>query len=568
MGPHSMLNNIAIVAGAGLVGAGVARAFRLPALVGYMAAGVALGPHTPGIVADADAVSAAANLGVVLLMFAVGVQFDLHELQAVRRIALVAGSVQIAGTILLGVGLGSLFGWSAYTGIFLGCALALSSTAVMIRLLEERGEMGSDHGAIMVGIAVLQDLSLIFMAALLPALAAMDKSGALSVAPLALALGKAALFVVAGIYLAMRAVPRLLDRVKRLGSRELFVLASVAVCLGAASAAEAAGLGLALGAFMAGLVISESEYAHEVFRQVRPLRDVFAAIFFVSIGMLLEPAYLMQNAGPVALTALAIIVGKLALTAVPIYLLGRRAKVALTVGAGLGHIGEFSFVLASLGVARGLVGRDVSSLILSAALVTIVLAPFTAGLADPLDRLIRRLRGARLTATTPERAGPARALVLGYGRVGRCVSEAMKAGGIAHLVVEADGEAVARCRAAGVPAVYGDASSTTVLALARPGEAEVALVALSEALTAEMAVDTLREMAPRLTIVVRVHRRVDVGRMVDAGADRVILAEMEAAVEMARQGFGRLGMGASDVDTAVAGLRQKLNEPDASLEPA
>ncbi len=281
------LGQIGIVLIAALIGGLVARALRLPVLIGYLIAGIAVGPHTPGFIAQESTVGTVADLGVALLMFAVGVQFSLDELNHVRKTALVGGGAQIVGTIILGVLLGLAFGWGVYGGLFLGCAIALSSTAVMLKVLEERGELGSSHGNVMLGILVVQDLSLVLMIVLLPALAALQTEGVRALASVGIALLKALLFLGITVLMATRGAPALLNRVARSGSRELFLLTVVCLCLIAGYTAEQLGLGLALGAFLAGIVVSESGFAQEVFSQIRPLRDVFASIFFVSVGMLL-----------------------------------------------------------------------------------------------------------------------------------------------------------------------------------------------------------------------------------------------------------------------------------------
>lgn len=552
---------------AALVGGLTARAFRLPVLIGYLLAGVAVGPYTPGFVADDTALRSVADLGVALLMFAVGVQFSLKELAAVRRTALIGGGAQIAGTIVLGLLLGLAFGWGVYGGFFLGCALALSSTAVMLRILEERGELGTAHGMVMLGILVVQDLSLVLMITLLPSLAALGTDGAGALAQVGTALLKALAFLLVTVLLATRGVPALLDRVARTGSRELFLLTIVCLCLVASFAAERAGLGLALGAFLAGIVVSESSYAHEVFSQVRPLRDVFAALFFVSVGMLLDPVFVIANWPIVAVVVAAIVLGKSLLSMVPLYLLGWQGRTVLLAGLGLAQIGEFSFVLATLGSSRNLIAPDIASVILSSALITILLAPFVYNGAGGLYLRLNRIPALAQILNRPvdeEEAfgisgrgcSDARVVILGCGRVGRYVSEALQAKKVPHVVVEYDAESVARLRERGVPVVYGDASSATVLEQATPHCAELAIVALPEAAVTEIAVRELKQLAPDLPVVARVHRGVDIPRMRAAGADAVIHAEFEAGTEMIRQGLDRLGFPDPEVDTYIDFVRQ------------
>lgn len=561
------LGQIGIVLVAALIGGLVARALRLPVLIGYLLAGIVVGPHTPGFIAHEDTVKTVADLGVALLMFAVGVQFSLDELNHVRRIAIIGGGAQIIGTVLLGLGLGVLFGWGMYGGLFLGCALALSSTAVMLKVLEERGELGTAHGNSMLGILVVQDLSLVLMIILLPALSAFSTEGAKALIGVGFALLKAILFLLVTVIMATRGAPALLNRVAKTGSRELFLLTVVCLCLVAGYAADQMGLGLALGAFLAGIVVSESGYANEVFGQIRPLRDVFASVFFVSVGMLLDPAFVVKNWLIISAVVLTILVGKSLLTMVALHMLGAPGRVVILTGLGLAQIGEFSFVLATVGAARGLIEPEVSSVILSSALITILLAPFVFGaggtvyqraLAIPaLARLLNQQSSADHGNTTESVATAPRAqvLVLGAGRGGRYVSDALREKKVAHIVIDYDVNATARLKENGVPVVYGDVTSETVLEQVAPRSADLAVIALPEAATTEMALRLLKQMAPNLPVVVRVHRGNDIPTMRAAGADAVIHAEFEAGTEMIRQGLDRLGFPDSEVDTYLNEVR-------------
>jgi CPA2 family monovalent cation:H+ antiporter-2 len=326
------------------------------------------------------------------------------------------------------------------------------------------------------------------------------------------------------------------------------------------------GLGLALGAFLAGIVVSESGYAHEVFGQVRPLRDVFASVFFVSVGMLLDPAFVFRNGLIITAVVLTILVGKSLLTMAALHLLGAPGRVVVLTGLGLAQIGEFSFVLATIGAARGLIEPEVSSVILSSALITILLAPFVFGAGGNLyqwlitipvfERLLDQKRSSEASSHQPGAIkSDVRVLVLGAGRVGRYVSDALREKGVAHVVLDYDVNASARLREDGVPVVYGDVTSETVLEKVTPRDAELAVIALPEAATTEITLRLLKQMAPDLPVVVRVHRGNDIPRMRTAGADAVIHAEFEAGTEMIRQGLDRLGFGDAEVDTYLDEVR-------------
>lgn len=570
------LGNFGVVLIAALLGGFFARALKLPVLIGYLIAGLVVGPHTPGINADEQAVKTTAELGIVLLMFAVGVQFSLSELQRVRKTALVGGAVQILGTISMGTLLGIAFGWGLYGGLFLGCSLALTSTAVMLKLLEERGELGSSHGHIMMGISVVEDLSTVLMVVLLPALADFGKSEAGTTAALTgigVAILKAGIFIGATVLLATKWAPALLGRVARTGSRELFLLTVVCLCSVAAFTAERMGLGIAMGAFLAGIVVSESGYAQEIFSQVRPLRDLFAALFFVSVGMMLDPVFIAVHWPHVLAVVTAIVFGKSLISMTPLHLLGWQGKTVLLAGLGMAQIGEFSFVLATMGAERGLVSSEVSGVILSAALVSLLLAPFLYQSSEPLYALLKRsrflthlLRQRHESETLSElfanegTAGPPRVLVLGAGRVGRYVSDALKAKGVAHTIVDYDVNSATRLKENGgeewMRFIFGDVTSETVLEQTHPETMELVVVALPEAATSEMTVRLLKHLAPEVPVVVRVHRGFDIPVLRRAGADAVIHAEFEAGTEMIRQGLDRLGFPDPEVDAYIERVRQ------------
>ncbi|MBM3457938.1 MAG: hypothetical protein FJX77_05335, partial [Armatimonadetes bacterium] len=355
---QGLLPNLGLALLAAVVGGFAARALGLPLLIGYLLAGIVVGPHTPGMTADSKAVHEVATLGVALLMFAVGVQFHLDEMLSVWRLALLGGSVQIVGTIALGWLVGLAAGWGHFAGVFLGCALALSSTAVMMRILEDRGELGAAHGTTMLGILVVQDLAVVVMVAVLPALSHLGEAGSAAWRDVAISVLRAAVLLTLALILARRWVPALLERAARQNSQELFLILIVSVCIGAAYLAQLGGFSLEIGAFLAGLVISESDYAHEVFSQIRPVRDIFASLFFVSVGMLLDPVLLLRDAPSVIIIVIAIVAGKGALTTVTLLCLGAHGRTALFTGLGLAQIGEFSFVLATIGTERGLISTE------------------------------------------------------------------------------------------------------------------------------------------------------------------------------------------------------------------
>lgn len=557
------LSNLGVALVAALAGGFVARSLKLPLLVGYLVAGVVVGPFTPGVMAHAESVHQVAKLGVALLMFAVGVQFHLEDMLAVRRIALGGGSVQILGTILLGWVLGYLLGWGHYGGLFLGCALALSSTAVMMRMMEERGELGTNHGTAILGILVVQDLAVVLMVALLPSLAQVAQEGGAALAAVGWSVLRSAIVVVLALALARRGVPSLLARTARMNSRELFLIVVVCVCIGAAYFAQLAGLSLEIGAFLAGLVISESEYAQEAFAEIRPLRDIFASLFFVSVGMLLDPGFVVKNAGAVAAVVAAIIVGKGLIAVLAIYSMRAHGRTAIMAGLGLAQIGEFSFVLASLGTERELIPGVEAGVILSAALISILAAPFVYGAAPRLYTFLNRTpqlsrllnRHQAIDALAHVEGPKPRVAVLGCGRLGKHVSQALSAKEIPQVVVDYDAAVVARLRSAGVPVVYGDATAEVVLKTAVPASVELAVVALPEASMAPIAVRELRRLSPNLPIIARVHHGVNIPKVREAGANAVVHAEFEAATAVIRYGLKQLGCPENETEEYIDEIR-------------
>lgn len=566
MEQYGFLIQLALAVIAALVGGLAARVLHLPAMAGYLIAGIIVGLNPTGVVAEGTVVQSVAKMGVALLMFAVGVQFSLKEVRAVRTTALVGGSAQILLCVFLGYLVGTALGWDAVTGIFLGCALALSSTAVMMRILEQRGELVSGHGSVMLGILVIQDLSVVVMVALLPVLRQWSGMDAQTLTNLGLSLLRAGLALGLVLVLAFRAVPVGLGWVARTGSRELFLLAVVSFCLTAALAAHLAGLSLEIGAFLAGIAISESHYAHEVLQQVRPLRDLFASLFFVSIGMLLDPILLWKEFPAVLVVVAAIILGKGLISSLAVYFTGWHGRTAIYAGLGLAQIGEFSFVLTAVGQRWKLVSSDVTGIIISAAIITILLAPIVYSSADKVYRWLARFpllaiwmnRHHEEDTWEDLRDGPpARVIILGSGRIGKHVSDALRSRAIPHVVVDYNTKVVKRRREMGVRVVYGDASSDIVLAKTNPEDAELAVVTLPDPEAASAAVKNLKRLAPNISVLVRVHKGAEMIRVREAGANSVVHAEFEAAAEIVRRSLERLEVPEEEIVDYIDQIRMR-----------
>jgi monovalent cation:H+ antiporter-2, CPA2 family len=526
----------------------LAHRIRLSPLVGYLLAGVVVGPFTPGFVADQTLAPQLAEIGVILLMFGVGLHFSLRDLLAVKNIAIPGAAVQIAVATAMGWGLARWLGWSHGAGIIFGLALSVASTVVLLRALEERRLVESRRGRIAVGWLIVEDLAMVLALVLLPALAGvmgggMDTAGDASGVWIALAitLGKVAAFVALMLIVGRRAIPWLLEKSAGTGSRELFTLAVLAIALGVAfGAAELFGVSFALGAFFAGMLLNESKLSHQAASDSLPLRDAFAVLFFVSVGMLFDPNILIAQPLAVLATCLIIVVGKSLAALLIVRAFGHPLSTSLTVAASLAQIGEFSFILAGLGVGLEIlppVGRD---LILAGALLSIVLNPL---IFVALDRWQAREKAREAAARAAEAQdetppGPRleaadHTIVIGYGRVGRQLALLLHQRGVPLLVVDDDPDLVTRAHGDGFPAIRGNAASDLVLAETRPLQARLAVIAVPNALEAGEIVAKLRAINPTITLFARAHGDDQVRHLLDHGADGAVMAERELAYSMA-----------------------------------
>ncbi|MGH2500325.1 MAG: cation:proton antiporter [Candidatus Limnocylindria bacterium] len=571
----ALLATVTFALGFAFLGGFLAARIGLPPIVGYLLAGVAVGPFTPGFVADPDIAAQLAELGVILLMFGVGIHFSLRDLLAVRTIAIPGALFQIAVATALATGGALFFGWSLGAGLVLGLAVSVASTVVLLRALDERGAIESPHGRIAVGWLIVEDLFIVLVLVLLPALAPVLGGAAPAGTgdepfPLTLAL---ALLKIVGLglvafFVGVRVVPWLLAQVARTGSRELFTLAVLALALGIAfSAATIFGVSLALGAFLAGAVVSESDLSHQAAADALPLRDAFAVLFFVSVGMLFEPSFVLTAPLAVLGVIALIVVGK-GLAAMAIVLLfGHPVRTALIVAVALAQIGEFSFILSELGRRLGLLPQAAHDLILASALLSITLNPFLFRAIDPLERWLRGRRGlaalldrrsGELAVLAPRRSEEPRAhaVLCGYGRVGSVIGEALRRRGLPLVVIEQDRRLVERLRREGIPALYGDASNHILLERAGIARARILIVAVPDAPATRQVVDHARRLKPDLDIVVRTHSVDEWRWLSDGRSSAAVLGERELAVEMASQALRRFGVSAMEIVRITRGLRQ------------
>lgn len=556
--PMPLIVTLAVALGLALVFGFIASRARLPALVGYLIAGVLIGPHTPGFVADVSLATQLAEIGVMLLMFGVGLHFSVGDLLAVRRIALPGAIVQMAVATAMGAGLALAWGWPLAGALVFGISLSVASTVVLLRALESRGVLETGNGRIAVGWLVVEDLAMVLVLVLLPALVGLATTGSSLTQDFWITLAGILLAVAAFIALMLvggrRVLPWLLWQISKTGSRELFTLCVMALAVSIAYGASALfGVSVALGAFFAGLVLRESEFSQRAAEESLPFRDAFAVLFFVSVGMLFDPIVLVERPLQVLSVAAIIMVGKSLAAAALVLALRYPLNTALTVSASLAQIGEFSFILAGLGVSLGVLPPEGQSLIVAGALLSIALNPLLFSLVEPSRRwilarssLARRLEArddplAELPTSTDRKFLAAQVVLVGYGAVGRQVAASMSAAGIPFVVVEQNRARVEALRAQGTPAVSGDARDPVVLVQAHIAEAGMLVVAVAESTDIQPMIETARTLNPSIPIVVRAPNAEEAQLLSVSGAARVVHPKQAVADAIARTVVERMG---------------------------
>jgi len=563
VGELSLLENMAIVLGAALIGGMVARRLKLPVILGYLAGGIAIGPYGLGLVSDMEQIDTLATIGVVLLLFTLGIEFSLSAVRKMGKVAILGGIGQILATATLGLMAGWLFNWSLVEAVFFGFVIALSSTMIVIKTLMDRGELGSPHGRVMIGILLVQDLSVIPLMVIVPYL---DQSGVALLSALGWGALKAVLFLGALLVLGFWGLPWLMRRLAGERSRELFLLAVVCLGLGAAFGTYYFGLSAAFGAFVAGLLISESEYAHQALADIVPLRDIFATLFFVSLGMLVDLDFAVANPAMVGGVVAIIILGKFVICSFIPWLFGYGGKTMLFVGSGLFQIGEFSFILAALALDEGIISNDLYSLTLTSAAITILLTPFGLILASALYyRLSQGVRFSRLFASRLDLGSPSEekeelsshVVICGCGRVGRNLGRVLERRNLSRLVIDIDPRVIESLRARGVPAVYGDASNPHILAQARLEKARVMVVTFADPMATELALKNALRINPKLYVVARVHGDEEAEVLRDMGVAELVRPDFEAGLEIIRHTLHRFGLTTHEIQYIVNTLRDE-----------
>ncbi|KTD22258.1 YbaL family putative K(+) efflux transporter [Legionella londiniensis] len=559
---HSLplITTIAVALGLALLMGFISVRLRMPALVGYLLAGVMIGPYTPGFIADAQIAQELAEIGVMLLMFGVGLHFSITDLLDVRKIALPGAVVQIAVATMLGMGVAAAWGWEFGSALVFGLALSVASTVVLLRALEERNMLESINGRIAVGWLIVEDLFMVMVLVLLPPLSHwmggnephhIDKNLWLI---LITTLIKVSAFIALMLFLGRRFFPKLLWHIAKTGSRELFTLCVIAAAVSIAyAAAKLFGVSFALGAFFAGMILQESKFSHRAAQESLPLRDAFAVLFFVAVGMLFDPKVVIEQPGPILLVVGIIVIGK-SIAAFALVLAFRYPlSSACIVSASLAQIGEFSFILAELGVRLGLLPVEGRSFILAGALISIAVNPLVFKLIEPVQRWVKsrsklaRLFGrstdplAELPMTTSEKYLSGQVVLVGYGRVGKRIANRLFDNDIPYVVVDENRELIERLRSKGIPAVSGDSSEPSVLIQAHIANASMLVIAVSDTFNIRPMIQCARKLNKKIEIVIRTHNEDEASLLKHDGPGKVFFAEEEIAKNMSCYVLERFG---------------------------
>jgi CPA2 family monovalent cation:H+ antiporter-2 len=551
-----LIADLTLVLAAALVGGFVAHRVGQPLIVGYIVAGVIVGPFTGGLtVRHVEGIEQLAELGVVLLLFSLGLEVSFRELAPVRAVAVAGGSLQIVLTIAFGFALAQAFGWAWEPALWFGALIALSSTMVALKTLQAQGRIGTLSSRVMLGMLVAQDLAVVPLMIVLPELSN-PAGGAVRVAT---ATARAFALLAITVLVATRVVPRLMALIARWNSRELFLLATTTVALGVGYAVYAFGVSLALGAFIAGLVINESEYAHQALSDVIPLRDIFGMLFFVSVGMLLDPAVVWRQIGTLAVIIPAVIAVKALIFAAVVRGFGYRRVVPLAVGLTLFQVGEFAFVLARVGLASGAIADDVYALVLNTTVATMALTPVVSN-ATPwiYQRMRRRPSDDRVEVLNVPASGLEHHIVIaGGGRVGRSIADALASLNLPCVLVELDDRRVQQARHARLAVVYGDASHPVVLEAAHLHRSRALLITVPTFTDVRAIVEAARRVRPDVPIVARADGPEAIHDLYALGIEDVTSPEFEAAIEMTREALVHLAMPAEDIQRVASTMRRE-----------
>lgn len=562
----SLIWTIVVVSGVAFLGGFLAKKLKQPTIIGYLLTGVFLGSWLISYFEAASVLSNLVDIGIAFLMFTIGLELSFKRLYRVRDIVLWGGILEVLGVIVLGVFILPFFGFSFYSSLFMAAAFSLSSTAVVVKILSEKGKLETLHGEIMLGWLLVQDLAVLPMVIILPVIAGVGNGGW---DQLVFSIAKAVVFLVLVILLGKKVLPFLINKVADLKSRELLLLAVVAICLFLALVSASLGLSIALGAFLAGVIISETSEQHAVFSQIRPLRDIFSIFFFVSLGIFLTPKFLITNFPQILELSLGVIGLKFFIILILTFYLGYHAKTGILVGLGLVQVGEFAFVLASLGRNQGLIGEEIYSLILGVAVLTLLATPGLISVAPKLYLWLRKTCRRRFPkiyqrlfmkddSFKPHEAGldlEDHVVICGHGRVGKWIAQALKLTGLPFVVIDDDHQVISRLKGKDIPALYGDPADIDVLDYAQVEKARVVIVAIPDEATQEIIVANCQTLNASVKIVSRAHQEKDQTRLKALGVTSIIQPEFEAALSIIHRVLQFFSVAKEEVENKIKRIR-------------
>jgi len=561
--PHNLDLIVTITGGltAALVLGFVTQRLKMSPIVGYLLAGVTVGPFTPGFVAHSGLAEQLAELGVILLMFGVGLQFHLEDLLATKKIALPGALVQITVATALGLLVAKAFGWGTMSGVVFGIAISVASTVVLLRVLSDNDALHTPSGHLAVGWLVIEDIFTVLVLVLLPVFVKQSERGDVGgmLLSLGIAVAKIGVMVIGTWFIGKRAIPKLLTYAANTHSRELFTLSVLVLALGiAVGSAKLFGTSMALGAFLAGMIVGQSEFSFRAASEALPMRDAFAVLFFVAVGMLLDPAQLIDNVGLIAATTAVVMIGKSLAAFIVVRVLRRPVKTGLVVAVALAQIGEFSFIVATLGRELKIFPEPAMQALVAAAVISITLNPLLFRFIEPLSRRFSAKGQSQPVAEVETSERPQhRAIVVGYGPVGRMLTRILKDNGIQPTVIELNHETVASLQKEGTTAIYGDASQISILEAAGVLDAE-SLIFAASGTPPEAVIQSAKATNPRIRIMARCTYVEQIPSSRSVGADVVIAAEAEVALAMAMLLLRSLGATPEQIDRASDRIHSEL----------
>ncbi len=561
MAPETaVFRDFAYVFVAAVAGGLLARRLGQPLILGYVLGGILVGRFTPGpSISGGHSLDMLAELGVILLMYSIGIEFSGRDLLRVKWVAMLGGPLGIFLSIGLSLGVGHLAGWSVPQSVTIGAVMSVASTMVLSRLLIDKGELHTRHGSVMIGITLVEDMAVVVMTVLLPLMSSSSSTGNLR--DLAFAFGKSALLLLPIGFAAYKLVPPIMTRVARTRSDELYLLVALAIGFATAAVTQAVGFSLALGAFLAGMVISESEYKHQTIAQLLPLRDAFVALFFVTIGALINPASLVSNLPLLATLIGLVIVGKFLIWAIVVVLFGYGVWTAILVAVGLTQIGEFSFILVQVSRNAGLVGDDVYNATLATSLVTILLNAFLVKIVPEIVGRKRAKENGKALADSSAQDLRNHVVICGFGRVGSAVGTALDTFGTPYVVTEIDPDIVKALRLRGVNAVFGDPSHSSILEKARVDQAALVIFTIPHAERVLVAAERVRRLNPTVPILARAHSKKDRTDLLARGVTDIVEPEVEASSSLIRHALDYLHIPAAKTSWFLSQVRGVLELP-------